>query len=561
MRTLEQALSEHELITLRVIGEWLSLDLTGTDRSAAARMLAQTLRQYDLPQELAYLQPEEAAALRDLVAQGGRAPVAAYSRDHGEIRQMGPGKLEREEPWLDPISAAEALWYRGYIYQGFESADEGHLEYIYLPQELLAQFSAADEDEATPSGHLMAEPTAVAGAKPTQPPPQVSAERLDAVDDLTTLLALAQRTGLQAEKLAGFETLLVDADRDRRSLLLTLADELGLVNRAEGGLKPARAALDWLRQTREAQLRDMVDTWSRSLWNELCRTPGLVCEGERWENDPALARAALLSVLPRTTEWYAADDIVSLIKTHDPDFQRPDGNYDTWYIRDAESGDYLNGFGAWDWVEGRLLVYLLTGPLTWLGMVQTSTTLDGRTVYRLTDRGLSWLLDEPPAREETTLPLMVQPDATIIVSQNAGRQDRFQVARIADALPLAPGSPYLYRITPASLAMAAEQKITPERVMEFLERAGNQPVPPSVRRGIERWSERGVEGRLREMIVLHVREAGILETLRSNAKTRDYIAENLGELAVVIRRDEWEAFRQATAQLGLLLDSDQDTGT
>ena len=63
------------------------------------------------------------------------------------------------------------------------------------------------------------------------------------------------------------------------------------------------------------------------------------------------------------------------------------------------------------------------------------------------------------------------------------------------------------------------------------------------------------------MVVLHVAEASILETLRSNAKTRDYIAENLGELAVVIRREEWEAFRQATAQLGLLLDSDHDTGT
>lgn len=559
MRNLEQALSDHDLITLRVIGEWLGLDLTGSDRNAAARTLAQTLAQIDLPQELAYLQPEEAAALRDLVAQGGRAPVAAFVREHGEIRQMGPGKLEREEPWLDPISPTEALWYRGFVYQGFDTAGEGHFEYIFLPQELLAQFSPGVAQATSTRPALESESN---GLLPVEPPTESKNERVDAVDDLTTLLALAQRTGLQSDKLAGFEALLIDADRDRRSLLLTLADEMGLVRRKETELQPTRAAIDWLEQGRDKQLRDMVETWRGGLWNELRRTPGLVCEGERWENDPALAREALLAALPRTPEWYAIEEIIGTIKAHDPDFQRPDANYDTWYIRDAQTGNYLTGFGDWDLVEGRLLAFLLRGPLYWLGITQTTPDDQSPALYRLTDRGLAWLLDEPPTRTETTLPLVVQPDATIIVPHNTNRRDRFRVARFADALPLVPGSPYLYRITPASLAMGAAQDITPKRILDFLREAGgDRPVPPSVRRGIERWSERGVEGRLRHVVVLHVGDQEILDTLRTHPKTRDYIAENLGDLAVVIRRDEWEAFRQATAQLGLLLDSDQDRGT
>jgi hypothetical protein len=81
-------------------------------------------------------------------------------------------------------------------------------------------------------------------------------------------------------------------------------------------------------------------------------------------------------------------------------------------------------------------------------------------------------------------------------------------------------------------------------------------VPASVRRGLTRWSENGVEGRLQSVVVLRVGDPAILETLRANPKTRDYLGESLGDLAVALRPGDWAAFREATAQLGLLLDSD-----
>ena len=152
------------------------------------------------------------------------------------------------------------------------------------------------------------------------------------------------------------------------------------------------------------------------------------------------------------------------------------------------------------------------------------------------------------------VPLVVQPDGILLVPFNASRYERFQAARIADPEPLSPGKPYRYRIVPSSLAEAQSQGIPPERMLQFLESAGGRPVPASVRRGITRWAEKGVEGRLQAVVVLRVGDPAILETLRTNPKTRDFITEALGELAVVIRRDEWEAFRQTVAQLGLLLD-------
>lgn len=91
MRSLEQALAEHELIVLRVIGEWWELDLTGAQKGECVQALAELLPQLDVVAEMEYMPPEEAAALQELVAQGGRMPVAAFRRQHGEVREMGRG--------------------------------------------------------------------------------------------------------------------------------------------------------------------------------------------------------------------------------------------------------------------------------------------------------------------------------------------------------------------------------------------------------------------------------------------------------------------------------------
>ena len=548
MRTLEQALLDHDLIVLRVIAEWLELDLTGADKAESVEQLAAALATADLQEQLDYMEPEETAALAELVRQGGRAPVAVFSRDHGEVREMGPGRLEREEPWLDPISPAEALWYRGFLYRGFDQTNEGALEFYYLPHELLAKLAPA-------SAGVVRESPATTTLEPVDAPEQTRPPLDDAVDDLTTLLALAQRTGLQPDRLPDLHGLLMNPDRDRRSLLLTLATEMSLLRRTEDRLRPTRAALDWLQRSREAQLRALVDAWSRSVWNELRHTPGLIADGEGWQNDPLLARTALIDVLPADERWYRLADVVAVVRQSDPDFQRPDGNYETWYLRDAETREYLSGFAEWERVEGRLLRHLIQGPLYWLGMVELSAATDAaRAAYRLAPRALAWLGDEPPPADEVRVPLIVQPEGALLVPHNASRYERFQAARIADPEAFTPGKPYRYRIVPSSLAQAREQGIEPERMLKFLETASGRPVPTSVRRGITRWAEHGVEGRLQSVVVLRVGDAAILETLRTNPKTRDFITEALGELAVVVRAGQWEAFRQAVAGLGLLLD-------
>lgn len=676
MRSLKQSLDEHELIVLRVIGEWWELDLTGHDKPACIEALTIRLQELDLVEEKRYLPPEEVAALDDLIKHSGKKPVAAFARQHGEERLMGPGRLEREEPWFDPESATESLWYRGLLYRGFDQTADGMIEFYYLPDELYAQFTsvADEEDEAADSigddslaeseyedveepayedidepvyedideleyedideseTEALYEPideeeaTAVSPpsfnapgtdeddpdaimpgatlptprktpflkerpsriARPVQPPPTPSPNpppkpadstlqptppparsaqisltavsppptilvaAVDAVDDLTALLTIAQQVGLDAaagKKVAPF---LLDPTPDRRSLLLNLALELEMLRETPNGLRPTRTAVSWLQQSREQQLQALADAWSSSQWNELRHTPGLICEGD-WQNDPITARSDLLTLLPQTVGWYRVTDFVNYVKQENPDFQRPDGIYDTWYIRDEATNTFLSGFESWDKVEGRLIRTMLEGPMRWLGLVVLAHTIDGR-LFMPTDRLIEWLNSVTPAADEVRVPLRVEPTGILSVPHTTDRYHRFQAARISEPLPVNAKRPFQYRLTPAALARAQQEGISADRILEFLQTASGQPLPPGVKRGINRWSERGVEGKVESVVVLRVREAGILETLRQNPRTRDYIGESLGDLAAAVRPGQWAALRDAVAQLGLLLD-------
>lgn len=549
MRDLEAALADHDLITLRVIGDWWELELTGADKHASVKALSERLEQVDFSLELNYLPPEEAAALQALAQAGGKMPVGAFARRFGDVRQMGPGRLEREEPWLTPENPAEALWYRGLLYRGFDNADDsGNLvEYYYVPNEFAREIPAPS---TTSADFVESDASELAIA---EAPSNYEAATTAAVDDLTALLTFAQRGELDTARPEVLSPYLFDDTRERASLLLTLAQELGFVRSTDGVLRPSRAAVDWLKQSREAQVTALAEAWSGSSWNELCRTPGLRCEGSGWENDPVLARNVLLEQTPRDLNWHDVDELVETIKGMDADFQRPEGNYDTWYIRDVERDVFLRGFESWDLVEGRLLRYLLTGPMAWLGLVEIA---EGR--FRLTERALNWLSGEAPSGEEVRIPVVLQPDAVVLVPFNASRYIRFQVARVATPAPLMSeelSEPFRYHLTPTSLERAREDGIEPDRVLSFLHEASGRAIPASVKRAIERWSQNGVEGRLQQVIVLRVRDASILDTLQNNPKTKPFIGERLGELAAMLRTDDWREFQQATAQLGLLLDS------
>ncbi len=71
---------------------------------------------------------------------GGRLPWAEFARRFGEIREMGAGKRDREHPHRKPVSAAEMLFYRGFLAKAFFDTDKGAQEFAYVPDDLLEIF-------------------------------------------------------------------------------------------------------------------------------------------------------------------------------------------------------------------------------------------------------------------------------------------------------------------------------------------------------------------------------------------------------------------------------------
>ena len=541
MPTLEQALYDHELIVLRVLGEWMDLDLLAADKKSCVAALAEAFGQVNLELETQYLPPEEAAAFQALLAAGGRLPVATFSRAHGDVRLMGPGALEREEPWYDPISPAEALWYRGFIYRNFQETADGLVEFFYLPDEFLAQF---------PTEAAQPEPVVVPTVTPVPEPTNYDHAPRDAVDDLTTLLCLVQNEPLPLACYEAVAPYLRRPEQARFTMLLALALDGHLLRETELGLRPARPAADWLKYDRDRQLQQLARSWQICRFNELRHLPALQCEGSGWANDPRLARQTLKEYLPQHTEWVPLAELVAAIKKSQPDFQRPDGDYDSWYIKDVDSGAFLRGFAHWDKVEGRLLQFLLQGPLFWLGLVDV-----GPDAFRLTATGLAWHQGQKlPAGREQNTPLVVNNDGVLEAAAGTDRHTRFQASRVADTLPFATDAPYRYLLTPRSLQRAEEQGISPKRLLDFLERSSSAAVPASVKRAIERWTENGSEARLQRTVVLRVKDAEILEKLRANPKTRPFLGESLGDFAVLVKEGQWEELCLATTQLGLFID-------
>ncbi len=304
------------------------------------------------------------------------------------------------------------------------------------------------------------------------------------------------------------------------ALLLALASEMGLAANEGGFFKPvSTAARQWLEQTRPRQVRALAEAWrDGALFNELWHTPGLRLEDTGWRNDPLLARQILLTELE--TGWLVTiDELIDMVKEEEPDFQRPAGDFESWYIRDAETGDYLRGFDDWDRVDGAMLRFILTGPLHWLGLVDLG---DGGTLCRLTVYGRAlcgetdWP-DPPEDRPHATL----QSDGTILAPRTLSRYERFQLARITEWGEA--GDPYVYRLTAAGLQRAAEQNIQSDAIQAFLRRTSGEDLPHPIAQMLEQWaSTSGADIWLTNAVILRTSTPEALQPILETPELRRY---------------------------------------
>jgi len=164
-----------------VAGLW-GVELSAAENEAALKELTAALLEPDLVCEVVDSLNASARSALDALAQaGGKMPWAAFTRQFGEIRQAGPGKRDREQGYLNPVSAAETLFYRAFLARAFFDTANGAQEFAYIPEDLakLIKPNAQKEPQGQtiePPGRLAtlkeyAQPIPASTASSTMPPP------------------------------------------------------------------------------------------------------------------------------------------------------------------------------------------------------------------------------------------------------------------------------------------------------------------------------------------------------------------------------------------------------
>ncbi len=514
MPTTQQMFADYPDILLQVIAELRGafLDAADNRREAVELLAAQAsdptsiLMAY---QELTEYHLQAQAALDKLLSEGGEMVEAQFSREFGGIRQMGPARLEREMPWHHPESVAELLYYYALIGRGFKGAGQNAHTIVYIPSDVVPWLPNPTAQEG-------------AGSLPLVPVPAPPASRMliteDAfLEDLGTLLGflhtepfrlnadghpLAEDLRQVRQRMYNPGALQTEDQPEanhspesiRLSLLLHLANQLGWLRLNNGQVRlNGNRVYSFLEQTRDEQRTTLWESWRASPeWNDLCRVPDLHCtESGNWSNDPHQTREAVLDLVRNLQPgaWYSQADVINAIREHAPDFQRPTGDYESWYIRSHTTQEFLRGFDHWDQVEGALLRFLFGGPLHWLSALDIAEPSAGDDLLiSLSQSGLRWLGQDAGIPDEVRRrPLVIDEDFRIKVTPGTPLTDRFRVERFAQWQSSYPH--FVYQINQRSLARALEENIPPQRVLEFL-RSHARQIPEKVEAGLLRFADK-----------------------------------------------------------------------
>jgi len=574
VKTLRQSLIGCDMAMLRAIAEMHGLELSSNRQEEAVVQLAEELLQ---PEEVALtlegLSPTELGALEAIIAQGGRIKAPLFLREYGELRAFGPGRLEWEKPWLELTNAAEGLWYRGLIYKAFDETEDYRGEFFFIPQDLLPYLPQAEK--GPPSFTV----------EPLPPPPVIRQGDLAFLEDICTFLSYLQREEMKPLR-GGYlprpvmerlnERFIVKEDlaeivhergTQRLTFLHQLCRQLRLVRVRGGLLRPSSAeARAWLKSSPADQIAALQAAWRDDpQWNELWHVPSLRCEDTGWRNDPLATRQRILKHLRQCPpdQWLSLASFIQAIKESDPDFQRPDGDYSSWYIRQADTGQYLSGFESWDQVEGALIAYFIAQPLHWLGVTSLGCENDNILLrldfksslpssFLITPWGAAFLgLPHQEQEKWSPQPIEISPDFTVLVPAGGSLYHRFQVERFADRQGSEEGA-YLYHVTQDSLARLLREDIKVETVLGFLKQATAGRLPANVAHTLRQWGQKYGQVSLRPVVLLQVKDELILQELQTLPQTRPYLQEIISPQAATVAEKDWPRLVEELRKLGYL---------
>jgi hypothetical protein len=549
---LFQTLQKQDLGYVRIVAELWGLDISASDAKSATQQLIHHMDEINIVQENVEALPNPAReGLEELAIHDGMMPWSQFVRRFGEVREMGPGRRDREKPYLNPISPTEMLWYRGLIGRAFFDSPTGPREFIYIPRDIFPLISFSQNDispsigrEATRKERLVTFPvndrildhacTLLAGVRKSLPEDEIESLH-DQWDESYTFLSHYTLTP---------------------QILKALLSAAGLLDK--DGQPQSEPVRSFLEASRGEALSKLVSAYLHSSdFNELYLIPELQPEGA-WVNDPLQTREEIfrfLSWVPEGT-WWSLSNFIADVREKHPDFQRPTGDYDSWFIRDKTTGEYLRGFEHWNRVEGALIRFTITGLLHWLGIVDLAAP--SKDIFPEAFRLSKWSQalfkgNIPEGLPEENDSILVASNAQLRVPRLAPRVARYQIARFCQWDGENEKS-FRYHLTPESLNNAKRQSLQISHLLALLNRYASA-VPPILVKALERWDERGTEARIEQAFVLRLSSPDILKQLRASRAAR-FLGAPLGPTAIIVKPGAREKIIAALAEMGYIGEMD-----
>jgi hypothetical protein len=545
MLTLLHALQDESADHWRVVAQSWGVEYPASARDPLPEMIAAIL----IPQRVAdsYRALPEASrgAVDALRRSGGKIPVADFFHRFGEIRSMGPARRQREQPWQNPVSSSESLWYSGWLGRAFIRGGGGAQEYVFLPGDLEALIPAGEGDAPHAWVFLSYQPgrheeIRQAGAR--------------AAEDACTLLAFSRIWPPSARRDIRHWDPPLPRERHAKApesfpMLARLLVEQNLL-RGDPLQPDPEAARSFLDRAPGDAAAFLLTAWRDSKsWNDLEQMGGLSADGG-WPNDPLLARRAFLELLRAAPpgEWCTIESAVAVIRRAGLEFLRPASEFDSWALR-GESGEYLRGIDSWDGVEGALVRFYLAGPMAWLGAADLAPREDPKA-FRLTQLSAVLRDKETAAVRKAEANARVLPDGSLLVLP------RYQLARCSDWLPQKGGA-YVYRISARSLARAREQGVRAAHILPLLENLiGSSPA--ALAAAVRRWEGRGTEAAVRAEKLLIPGSADAAARIAALADRDRATITRIDGPAYVVSHTGSARLRRRLIEEGLLLEEEDE---
>lgn len=548
MPKLKLSLRGKDYAFLRAVANGWDIDLTAPDAYTAVPQLVDAMCQPgNIRTAFGRLPDAARSAIEDLLAHEGRVAWGQFTRDHGELRQMGASKRARERPELNPVSPVELLWYRGMIAKAFFDLPPEPQEFAYIPDELIETFSELCRIEPFEWG------------RPATPGEQDYPLLVnDAIIDYATDYLAAHRIEMEMNAWSNFRSHWPEGmEAFLRGLLYAdyLLDEL--YNPDPEKIK------GFLMSTRGAALGELAKAWLRSQTiNELKLLPSIEVD-EDIDNNPFGTRKAVLDLLSHVPQgqWWNIQSFIEAVHERQPDFQRPGGNYRAWHIKDRETSVILSGFEDWHEVDGALLYYFITGPMHWLGYFDlSSNSPDGKP---LAFRHSSWAQGlwggaGPKELVNNEGKITVGHAGMIQVPVDAPRWLRYQIARFTDWHKVDGSGErlvYQFRVTPKSLRRANTQGLKPSQLVKLLQLHVEEPPPQGFEQAVENWEKGGTQALIQSAKLLRFSDPQALVKLKQSDAAH-LIHEELNDTTVLVNASDAPELVKMLTEMGILVNEE-----